>query len=350
MRFQLSGLGLRVITKTMEEEKRKRILPRSVLRKIHKKGFLAESWIMCGITEENYEKYLDDVHYWKMHPINGRYSSWIDDKLTLKYMLAGNEKLRKVMPDYYWHIDAKGGLLPLLDCPMHCSQERGVQGVLQLLKEKKNLGLKMICGSLGEGFYKLSWENGEYSINGINKTEAELTVFISSLREYLIMEFLTPHAYIAQYNGKTTNTIRYLSARLDDEVKMLRGYIRFGTKQSGYVDNYAAGGVLCYFDEVGVFKHGNIIRDDKNERIMEHPDTSEPLAGQLPQFEKMKKIAEEIHFWLPQLQYCGIDFVYTSEAEYKVLEINSLTSLDGIQLNEPILESKYGKFFTSRMK
>lgn len=338
--------GASYLKKSMKNELESKLYSKNKIKKIHKKGFLVENWKVSKINETNYKEYLSDIDYWKMHPINGRYSHWIDDKLTLKYMLAGNSKLRRVMPDYYWHIDDEGNLFPLLDFRNRFDLKDEYEKVLELLKEKQNLALKLISGSLGEGFYKFSYLEGKIFINNTECSKEDTLSFLKKLKGYLITEFLKPNKFFSKYYEKTTNTIRYLSGRLDNEVVLLKGFVRFGTIKSNFVDNYNAGGVLCYFDENGNFENGHILGEDfSDNNLIVHPDTNEVLKGTLPDFEKMKMIAEEIHKYLPQLKYCGIDFVYTDKDEYKILEINSLTSLDSLQLEGSILKSKYGKFF-----
>ena len=40
-----------------------------------------------GLNEENYKEELSDKEYFRLYPINGRQKMWIDDKLTVKYIL-----------------------------------------------------------------------------------------------------------------------------------------------------------------------------------------------------------------------------------------------------------------------
>ena len=46
-------------------------------------------------------------------------------------------------------------------------------------------------------------------------------------------------------------------------------------------------------------------------------------------------------------KYLGFDFVVTSKDEVKLLEINSLSSLDALQFDVPMWENENGKWFFS---
>ena len=54
---------------------------------------------------------------------------------------------------------------------------------------------------------------------------------------------------------------------------------------------------------------------------------------------------EEIGRMLPMARYLGFDFVITADDKVKILEINSLTSLDSLQLDMPLLKTPNGKKF-----
>ena len=59
---------------------------------------------------------------------------------------------------------------------------------------------------------------------------------------------------------------------------------------------------------------------------------------------------DELGKYFPQMNYMGLDFVATSKNEVKILEINSLTSLDAIQLQGSILKMPQGEFFKQHLK
>ena len=135
------------------------------------------------------------------------------------------------------------------------------------------------------------------------------------------------------------------------EWRFLKSFIRFGSSHTGVVENFNAGGVLCYLDENGSFSNGYMIKKVGKKRAAElidrHPETNKQLKGQIPCWDEVKKCTEGIEKLLPQTNYLGLDYVITDQNKVKLLEINSLTSLDALQLDGSILETENGRWFYS---
>lgn len=93
--------------------------------------------------------------------MNGSFSHWIDDKLTLKYLCVGTV-LDQYMPKYYFQVTEEGKVLPLSDAPRGLKNEVNVSAVSLLLKQIGELAIKRVAGSLGEGFYKAEYKDGVY--------------------------------------------------------------------------------------------------------------------------------------------------------------------------------------------
>lgn len=312
---------------------------------IHDKGFTVEDWMFCRINDKNYRDYMSSAQYMSLHPINGEYSKYIDSKLDLK-KLCLNTQLNKYLPDYYFQIDRNGNLIALSECPIEYKAAT-LKDILDLLEIKKELAIKVLSGSLGEGFIKAEFKDGKYILNGENLDKEECISRIKGLRNYLITEYLQPHIDIAKVFPYTTNTIRYLVGIDDGNVITIKKFIRFGTKTSNFVDNYAAGGVLCFINDYGKFNVGNILNEDKssNVEILYHPDTGSLLNGEIPLWKCIENITKEFCSTFPQFRYLGFDYVVTSNNKIKILEINSLTSLDALQFDGSILQGNAGSFF-----
>ena len=347
-KWRIKGVGAELLASTFLNDYKQHKFSFTYIHKVHKYGYSIDDWRFLGLNKENYKEFLSTVQYYKMHPINGLHSKWIDDKVTLKYLCHGTA-MQEYMPKYYYEINEKGNVIPLMDCPQG---DRTVQSIINTLKDKEILAIKLIAGSIGEGFIKAEFINGKYFLNGQEFCEAELIEKIKSLRNYLITEYLHPHKDLAKFCPNTCNTIRYLIGRMSDgTVKMLKSFIRFGTIKSGFVENYNAGGVLCYIDGKGAFNGGNAVdlTTRLNIKITEHPDTNEKLSGKIPFWDKIVESAKILGEIFPQMQYLGVDYVITDKEQVKIIEINSLSSLDALQLDGSIFASSAGDFYKSKL-
>lgn len=78
----------------------------------YNRGFLSPKIKEYGLTEENYKLYISDFEYYKLYPINNQFRTWIDDKVTTRYILSPFDEY---LPKYYCHIQKRGVIIPLLD-------------------------------------------------------------------------------------------------------------------------------------------------------------------------------------------------------------------------------------------
>lgn len=65
------------------------------------KGFLFSTAKVLGINQTNYKNYLSDEDFYKSWPLNSWTRIWVDDKMTLKYILEGT-KFSHLMPKYFF--------------------------------------------------------------------------------------------------------------------------------------------------------------------------------------------------------------------------------------------------------
>ena len=317
--------------------------------KTHLKGWSYNDWCILGINDDNRKEYLSTYQYCSLHPLNKEYSSWIDDKLILKYILHGTAA-GKYMPEYYFQLESNGEIISLMDCK---TEYKGIEGVISLLKEKKILAFKLIKSSLGVGFYRAEYlDSGMFLLNGEQYNENSFIDKVKSLNGYLITEYLKPHAEFGKFCDKSVGCLRYIvGRRLNGELCDVYSFMRIGTKRSKFVENYNRGGVLLIIDDKGTYSSGNVIdfKTGYNVVVNNHPDNGLELKGKIPYWEDVVKAAHTIAVTLPQLKYIGIDFCVTNENRVKIIEINSLTSLDAIQLDKSIFQHSGGIFFKERL-
>ncbi|MBP1910297.1 sugar-transfer associated ATP-grasp domain-containing protein [Methanolobus bombayensis] len=304
----------------------------------YKRGFLSSRTNTYQINELNYRNHIPDFDYYKLHPINGKYSAWIDDKLTMKYIFSPFDEY---LPKYYFQLE-DNEILRLMDCPLDIDST--TNGILELLKKEGNLALKIISGSLGEGFYKLSYANGTYYINSKVCEMKDIETLFSSLKGYLITEYIKAHDVINKIYDITPNTLRIQVIRDENKKpKIIGSFIRFGTQKSGILETPVAGGIIAGIDlKNGKIYNPNIIINDDLKNIKVHPDTNENLEIIIPKWDDLKSKIEEISSYTPQLTYLGFDIIITNKG-FKIIEINSLTSSTVISYYYPLFADEYGK-------
>jgi hypothetical protein len=320
----------------------------SISQKIwaYRRGFLSTRLNDIGINKDNYKSYMPDFYYYKLHPINGEFSKFIDDKLTMKYVFS---KYDEHMPEYYFIIDrSEGCVSKLMDAPKDV--EHGIEGIIELLIMKKRLALKLIGGSWAEGFYKISYCNDEYSINDNNCSNEELRIFLNKLRGYIITEYLTQNQLLNNVYDRAPATLRVVMANNKGDINAIGAYMRFPTAKTGVVNNYSAGAVLCGVEiEEGIMFKPKMLMDGKSIDVSVHPDTHEKIDFKLPMWELIMKKLTEISERFPQLIYMGYDIIIT-DSTFKIIEINSLTALTALPLYYPMLEGKSKLFFLTQFQ
>lgn len=318
---------------------------RKVWKVARRYGFLPSTVLELGINKDNYMNYLSDKDYYSITPLNGEYHSWINNKITLKYLLG---EMASYMPKYFFQIESDGSILKLFECPS-CI-ESTPRGILNLLYQEKSLAIKRIKGLGGAGFYKAYLGEGDaIYVNDKLYSETDFITFVSNIPDYLIMEYLESAGLPAVIYPKTSNSIRVIYGKHEGKLYNIGNFIKFGNAGSGYVDNLTGGGITCPVDDRGEFSFGYKKEKGVMVQINEHPDTKVPLDGQLECWEEIIQMAMDVMERLPQLSYCGFDFVISGKG-IKLLEINDMSGLITIQKHRPLLQNREDNFYLKRIE
>lgn len=303
-----------------------RLSPRTTLREkrwAHRRGFLSHRIAQYGLTEENYRDCLSDRDYRWLRPINNHYSKWLEDKVTVRYVL---EKYRHCLPEYYYRVLRRDGAvtaLPLPDCPADYGD--GLDELLRLLRQRGALALKRTVGSHGLGFCKLAFENGTYFVNGVAKTQKQMLHFLRTLKtEYNVSEYIVMHPELRKICDGVACTVRLMVInRTGNDPVMENAYFRIGTSHTGFTDNIGSGGIFAYVDaETGRFHDAELLRGHVFAPCAVHPDSGAPIEGVLPHWNELRDSVVRLARYLSPLEYLGFDGVITEDG-FRILEINT---------------------------
>lgn len=312
------------------------------LRWVIENGFLPEM-LDIGITRENYTEWFSIEKYFRLHPLNNHFAIWVNDKITLKYMLQKpfeiDGKKADVMPEYYLYIENDGHYSYLPDAP--ASIEKNRDFLLNLLKNKGELAVKPSNGAGGLGFVWMKYKDNNILWNNTTLTESEFNDRISNLTGCIVTEFIHQHPDLDKIYSESAMTLRIIAVRNREDnftvsdISPIVSYARFGTAKSNTASNLSAGGigVTLNYDSGRLEKTGyGFPRFYKNFTFEKHPDSGQAFSGfQLPNWDFVKKCVSAISKHLSSLEYFGFDIIITKEG-CKLCEINTLPSLDFDQI------------------
>lgn len=310
----------------------------------YRRGFFISSTLAFGVTEDNYKNYLSDLDYFKLYPINNKFRHWIDDKLSMKYVLS---EFSEFLPKYYCVLRRGGLITPLIDG----NHIVNMQDILNLIKSEKNIALKLISSSSGIGFHKLSYDEG-YKINNESVDEPTCIAFLNSIDNYLVTEYVVAHESIRKFSSNALNTVRIMVVNDDAQhVVVANAFMRICSKNTGFVDNVMAGGIFANVDvKTGRFDDAKKIVNSNFVRCNVHPDSNLEISGTLPNWEMMTEKLTEISQFLSPLSYLGYDIALT-DSGFKIIEINSHQGIRMYQSYYPLLKDNLAsQFFTGHLR
>jgi len=229
--------------------------------------------------------------------------------------------------------------------------ERLSQFLSDQISSGEKVVLKPITGVGGKEVYILSYNGENFIIDGDEYNDEELLNYITSDSWFLISEYVHQANYSKEIYSNSVNTVRIITAWDEEreEPFVIDAIHRFGTEQSGTVDNWDKGGL-----SVGIeLESGRLLkatRRPKNDPELEwfnsHPNTGSKIEGvTIPNWELIVegclRMANELHY-TPMI---GWDIVIT-EDEFKVLEGNSRPSIGMMQVHKPLLlEERVRQFY-----
>lgn len=320
------------------------------------KGFLADSACWYGLTESNYNQYLSDYDYYKVWPLNTWTRIWINDKLTLKYVLSQNG-FSELLPDYYYYTSPDGHLCPLDECPI----KKRIHFLSDFIKTLKIVGV-MACkpcnGTSSLGFFRISVSDGQMMINNEKVTDDGLANFIQSHPNYLFTEYLYPAGYFKKLNEKIHTLRLVLINPLNRDPKIIGGYLRIPNGNVGEANylhlednqffNY---NIVADIDpDTGAWGNTKAIYMDKFEELPIMPNSKLNLSGFIENFESLKNVIYLMATKFRLLEYWGFDLCISTKG-FKLMEINTHPGIRHMQIFKSFLADEYTKnYFLEKLE
>lgn len=318
----------------------------------HENGWVASHAVALGVTPENHKDFINDYDFYRTWPHNSWMRMWINDKLTLKYLLHGTE-FSDVMPKYYYY-STPTGLRKLVDNPY---EDQSPETLLRIIREEGKIACKPNNGTESVGFHKLSFNkaNMKYYMDSEAIIESDLIAFIISHPNHIYTEYIEP-GYGTEKIHPKIHTLRLVIVNEDgNNPEIVGGYFRFPVDKLGEA-NYVRGSVnaddFMYYVTVD-FNTGTLLKpvaiyENRVESMPIHPDTgfnfNQPGGVTIPYWDELIKIATGISKLLFGTRFIGFDFGVTNKG-FKIMEINGLPGNMGDQWSRDVYDnSGYVKF------
>lgn len=337
----------------LKEENENKNYDKEFVKWAHERGYSAKSASIYGINDTNFEEYLSDYDYYRLWPINSWNRIWINDKLTLKYMLAGTE-YDALMPEYYFYASSDG-LRSLLDNPFK-DEVADFEQFKKVLKEKKKFACKPCNGSTSVGFFKLEYNNGKFYYNDGIITESKLREVLEANPNYVFTEYLIPASKFYKMN-QTIHTLRLVTINEHGcDPKIMGGYLRISHKTSSAANYISCEDPSQYniFTDINVedgsYGNAKCVYFNRAENILAHPDNRELLSGRIDDFSNLKEIVLGVAKRFNTIEYMGFDIGIT-ENGFKCMEINSHPGIGYMQLYKSLFADEFTeKYFKKKIK
>lgn len=295
-------------------------------------GFFAGVDIWYNFKEYGYDDFARDKDFYLMHPINGWFTKLIDDKRFVPVLFKNKPYL---IPELSIGIEDNKVRYVLENGKEKTNNNSIYDTVIEYLSTYGELFVKPAGLSGGRGAFKLNKRFVDKAISQFDERHA-----------YLINNFLSNDVYCNEISPGNISTMRAYFFRGDNNIlTFLKILQRFGTKNSGFVDNLSAGGLACGIDmDSGEFSQAfapmqTVIRHHQ------HPDKKVRLTGfKVPGWNEKLKVLTEMLDNLYFLDYGALDVAVTNKG-LKLLEVNSLPSMRLIQFDKPAFHNDEFKRF-----
>ena len=337
----------------LEQERTSGLYDQNYMNWAHEQGFLAESAYAYGLEEGSTSAYLTDYDFFRLWPLNEWQRIWINDKLTLKYCLAGTP-YDHYLPRYFYYTKPGGVLMPLVDSAL----DPTTAGLAAIARAEGELACKPCNGSLARGFHRISSDGSEVCIDSTPVDEAGLAAFVAEHPNYVITEFIRPSAELAAIDP-LIHTLRVLVVNPTGvDPQPIAAYLRFGlgSNKSGDVANYTppTRADICSYNvqvdlATGSFGNGKVVYANRVVDSPVHPDSKVEATGTIACWPQVEAMMHDVALRLGPVEYLGFDVGITADGP-KIMEINSHTGIKYLQLFTPLMaHEQAGAYFRAKL-
>lgn len=318
---------------------------RAEYRFCKKHGFSTNEYRLFALDKNDYRDYITTLESYYPRYNNGKMTVVSDNKMVFPYVLR---ECFSVSENYAY---VSGGKIK----PMN-GHSFDKDSVCDFIKDHPVI-LKPTGGWNGVGVTRIHHDGEGFVMNGERTDEVAIVRLMLSLKEYLMQEAISQHAYADEIFQGSLNTIRIVSALTTDECEheIICAVQRIGTKKSAPADNFAQGGMSALIDiDSGVLSAatGALDFDEEGNRIFldTHPEGGAITGVTVPKWDEIKDRIRRFTRMFPFFKFIAWDIAVGKNGEIYAIETNMKSSLGVIQVHGGMRNTKLFEVLESLKK
>lgn len=298
-------------------------------------GFTVDQYYLFDFKHNDRKEYLSEYDWFKSRMLNKPYDYMLNNKLVTSQMLKEIVKIPEV---YAFKQNKKLKVGDLVEIQIH--------DIWQILLKKKSAIIKPIFAGKGAGIYKIEVDrDNAIHVNGEVTRPIQIEQLIRGKNNWLMCECIQQHSYAQAIYPGAVNTIRILVIKnYDNRREIVYAVHRFGTCNTGVVDNGSKGGIVAKVDlYTGELSVGRSMFN--LEKYVKHPDTGKMILGtRIPKWEEIKQKIVAVSETFDDIKMIAWDVVLTKDEQVCIIEGNSSSGVNILQLWEGQRNMKFGQF------
>lgn len=301
------------------------------------RGYLADQWMLYDFDHNDRKEYLSEFDWYKSRYINEPFDFVLNNKIVATQVLGEFARVPRIL--------ALRNNGPILAYSTGLSVDAA--HVLDLIRQEGEAFVKPFNAGKGTEVNKLSCREGAWYLDEKPAAEEVIASLFTRRKRWMLCECMHQHSYLDHIFPGAVHTIRLITLRdpATHQWKVFFAVQRLGTGATVPVDNGSRGGLVANIDlETGILSEARCLH---NRNVYEtHPDTGAPIKGaRVPMWEEIKQKALTWSHNLPYMNFIAWDLLLTCEGEVCVIEANTSSGVNIIQLWGGQRKGELGDFY-----
>lgn len=140
------------------------------------------------------------------------------------------------------------------------------------------------------------------------------------VQDFVIQEAVTQHPSLAAFHPGSLNTLRVITQRLGDSLRLIAATLRMGN--GSHVDNGHAGGLLTGVS-IDAGELSGFACDVLFRKYPKHPRTGAAFTGAVESFARVRELALSVHARLPYFDVLSCDIAVLDSGSPCLVEVNT---------------------------